>query len=48
MKCEEIEAKSMEVSSQFHTYFSGRLKQNIQEQWGTSQTFKYSVSPDFG
>lgn len=35
VKCEEIEAKSMEVSSKFHTYFSGRLKQNIQEQWGT-------------
>jgi hypothetical protein len=30
VNCEEIEAKSMEVSSQFHTYFSGRLKQNIQ------------------
>lgn len=26
VKCEEIEAKSMEVSSKFHTYFSGRLK----------------------
>jgi hypothetical protein len=35
VKCEEIEAKSMEVSSKFHTYFSGRLKQNIQERWGT-------------
>jgi hypothetical protein len=35
VKCDEIEAKSMVVSSKFHTYFSGRLKQNIQEQWGT-------------
>jgi hypothetical protein len=35
VKCEEIEAKSMDVSSKLHTYFSGRLKQNIQEQWGT-------------
>jgi hypothetical protein len=34
-KCEEIEAKSMEVSSTFHKYFSGRLKQNIQEHWET-------------
>jgi hypothetical protein len=35
VKCEEIESKSMEVSSKFHTYFSGRLKQNIQKQWET-------------
>ena len=35
MKCEEIEAKSMEVSFKFNTYFSGRLKQNIQEHWET-------------
>lgn len=25
----------MEISSKFHKYFSGRLKQNIQEQWET-------------
>jgi hypothetical protein len=25
----------MEVSFKFHTYFSGRLKQNIHEEWGT-------------
>jgi hypothetical protein len=35
VKCEDIESKSMEVSFKFHTYFSGRLKQNIHEEWGT-------------
>ena len=35
LKCEEIEAKSRKISSKFHKYFSGRLKQNIQEQWET-------------
>ena len=35
VKCEEIEAKSRKISSKFHKYFSGRLKQNIQEQWET-------------
>jgi hypothetical protein len=31
MRCEEIEAKSREISSKFHKYFYGRLKQNIQK-----------------
>ena len=31
----------MEVSSKFHTYFSGRLKQNIQEQWETESPSGY-------
>ena len=42
VKCEEIEAKSMEVSSKFHTYFSKRQKQNIQEQWETESPSGYS------